>query len=205
MGTNEGREPPAYLEYSAAMLSSRPFRLMNASQRGVLYSMRLECWANKMVPAEPGALATILGIDPAEVAAALPAVMPFFAYVDEEIVCPELERYRAYLETRRLKLSDGGRNSAAVKKAKGKNPRTPQSGASQSAPGDAATRSTSLQPACNQPATSLQPLSTTQSKPNQSNPPSVKGLIADPWVADYTAAQRAECTPKAYLRASRGE
>ena len=46
MATSEGRKPPAYQEYASSMLANRAFRLMDASTRGVFYTMRLELWAN---------------------------------------------------------------------------------------------------------------------------------------------------------------
>lgn len=135
------RDRPAYLEYATAILAARHFRLMTATERGVLYSMKLECWANKTLPAEPGALAAILGLDAGEVANALPGVMPFFAYVGEEIVCPELDLYRAHLEEQHLRQSQGGKTGAAITNGKRKKTRKPKSGADQGTPADVAASS----------------------------------------------------------------
>lgn len=186
----QNREPPAYQEYPAAMLAKREYRLMTATERGLLYSMRMECWVNKSLPAEPGALAIILGLDAGEVAAALPAVMPFFTYVGEEIVCPELDRYREHLETRKLLQSEGGRHGAAITNSAKKKPRRRKAGVDQGIPGDAATPSAT--PTSNPtatPAASGRVLSTAKSSKAKSNPPSGKGLPpVDPWIADYDAA-----------------
>lgn len=198
----QNREPPAYLEYAAAMLASRPKRMMTATELGVAWAMKLECWVNRSLPAEPGALAIILGLDPGEVAAALPAVMPLFAYVGEEIVCPELDRYREHIEMRHSKLSESGKAGAA---AKGRKQRKQKNGDSQGIPGDATISATTLQPGLSQASATLKPLNTIQPKPNQSNPPSVKEVPPDPWVKDYSEAQRVTCSEEAYRKASRGE
>lgn len=44
--------PPAYQEYAADMLSNRHFRMMTLQQRGLLYTLRLECWVNGSVPCD---------------------------------------------------------------------------------------------------------------------------------------------------------
>lgn len=111
---SQNRDAPAYQEYAATLLAQLPFRVMTLQDRGLLYTMRLECWVNVRLPANPSDLAKVLGLPVAEVAGSLAAVMPFFATVDNFIVSPELENYRAYLAERRNKQSEGGKRGSAM-------------------------------------------------------------------------------------------
>ena len=202
MAAGKGRAPPAYMEYAGSMLASRPFRLMSASERGLLYSMRLSCWLDGTVPTEPRALAVILGLDADDVAKALPAVMPFFTVENGELRCPELDAYRAYLEARRLRLSEGGRAGAAITNAERRKPRRRKSGAAQGIPDGAATPSATSTPS---PSASVRPLSTVKQSTAKQNPPLEKSSgVVDPWIEDYTEAQPVETTADAYRKASRG-
>ncbi len=108
------RKPPAFQEYASDMISLREYRLMTLAERGLLYSMRLECWANQTVPSEPASLAKYLGFQPADVTAALPAVMPFFTESGAHIQSAELDAYRAKLALRDRAKSEGGKKGAAI-------------------------------------------------------------------------------------------
>ena len=46
----QNRKPPAYQEYAATILAQLPFRAMNLQDRGLLFTMRLECWVNTRLP-----------------------------------------------------------------------------------------------------------------------------------------------------------
>ncbi len=92
----QNREPPAFQEYAAAMLARREYRAMTLAERGLLYSLRLECWVNRIVPADPAILAKVLGYSADEIRAALPAVMAFFTVAGDDLFSPELDDYRAY-------------------------------------------------------------------------------------------------------------
>lgn len=107
------RDAPAYQEYAANVMAQHDYRAMSLAERGLLYTLRNECWVNRRVPADARKLARILGYELAEVDAALPAVMPFFAKVDGHIVCPELDDYRETLAYRRELQSQGGKQGAA--------------------------------------------------------------------------------------------
>ena len=111
---SQDREPPAYQEYAAAMLANLGFRLLTLAQRGLLYTMRNECWVNLRLPADPVSLAVVLGQPESEIADALPAIMPFFAQADGYITCPELVAYRLKLDTNRQKQSEGGKAGAEM-------------------------------------------------------------------------------------------
>lgn len=108
------RNPPAYQEYAASMLSNPAFRLLTLDERGLLYTLRLECWANFKVCSSVEDLATILNLDVHRVRRALSSVMHFFEEVDGSLHCPELDMYRLDLERRRQRQSMGGKKGAAT-------------------------------------------------------------------------------------------
>lgn len=114
----QNREPPAFQEYAAAMMAKTDYRLMSLAGRGLLYTMRLECWVNRRLPPDAPRLARVLGFDVAEVAALMPEVRPFFAIDEAGLFCPELEDYREHVNDRRQKQSEGGKKTAAKHKAK---------------------------------------------------------------------------------------
>ena len=111
----QNRKPPAYQEYPAAMLASRNFKLMNIAERGLLYTIRLECWENKEVPASVNQLAKYIGCDISEVKGALTdLVKSFLCEKDGLLTCPELDDYRQHLEDRKSKQSAGGKKGATI-------------------------------------------------------------------------------------------
>ena len=111
----QNKEPPSFQEYASNMMALREYRAMTLTERGLLYSMRLECWVNKAVPADPAVLAKILGYLEPEIKAALPAVMAFFTVAGDEIFSKELDDYRAYLAGIRKKQSKGGKAGAKTR------------------------------------------------------------------------------------------
>lgn len=108
----QNRQAPAYQEYAASMLANVQFRMLSLAERGLLYTMRLECWVNHGLPENPMTLAKVIGFDATEVSQALPAVMPFFKSQDGMISCPELDDYRAHLLGIRERQSAGGKLGA---------------------------------------------------------------------------------------------
>jgi len=129
----QNRKPPAYQEYASTMLANISFRSMNMEARGLLHTMRLECWANYELPSDLELLSSVLGkpVTPD----LLKAVGSFFDIDDKRITCPELEDYRAHLEQRREKQSKGGKKEAETtninRKATG-NPQVPRRGSGES-------------------------------------------------------------------------
>lgn len=111
--SDQNRPPPAFQEFAASMMARTDYRLLNLAQRGLLYALRLECWVNHRMPADPAKLARVLGLDAAEVAAALPSLEAFFDVADGDLTCPELDDYRAHLDERRARQSEGGKRGAA--------------------------------------------------------------------------------------------
>ena len=114
----QNREPPAFQEYAASMMAKTDYRLMSLAGRGLLYTMRLECWVNRRLPPDAPRLARVLGFDVAEVAALMPEVQPFFAIDSEGIYCPELEDYRKHVDDRHKRQSEGGKQTAEKHRAK---------------------------------------------------------------------------------------
>jgi hypothetical protein len=117
---NGRRAPPAYQEYAASRLADRIYKAMSAAERGVFYSMRLECWANRALPSIKRDLARVLGLDMSEVQQGLTKrVLAHFEERETEddgrmLICPELEAYRQELERRHQKQSEGGKQTAAT-------------------------------------------------------------------------------------------
>lgn len=124
----QNREPPAFQEYAASMMAKTDYRLMSLAGRGLLYTMRLECWVNRRLPPDAPRLARVLGFDVAEVAALMSEVQPFFAIDSEGIYCPELEDYRKHVDDRHKRQSEGGKQTAEKHRAK-RQQATPERGA----------------------------------------------------------------------------
>ena len=190
---SQNRDAPAYQEYAATILAQLPFRTMTLQDRGLLYTMRLECWVNMRLPQNHNDLAKVLGLPVAEVAGSLAAVMPFFEVVDGFIISPELENYRAHLVDRKSKQSQGGKRGSAI--ANGKRNRSAKAVDDGVA---STTSSTSRLPRRGRGESLVKP---STEKPSQNQPPE-KAVIVDPFVAEYEAAEN--CSPDAYAKASRG-
>ena len=115
----QNRKAPAYQEYAASMLANKEFRLMSLQERGLLYSLRLECWENKQVPSSQKDLAKYLGIEQQELQSAMTdRVKAMFFIQRDSLSCPELDDYRQHIESVRLGKSRGGKNSANQRKVK---------------------------------------------------------------------------------------
>ena len=123
---SQNRKAPAYQEYAANILAQLPFRTITLQDRGLLWTMRMECWVNKQLPNNPNVIAKAFGLPVDEVVSSLPAVMPFFRIEGDFIICPELEDYRIHINERKQKQSQGGINSAS-KKAKEKRKKSTKS------------------------------------------------------------------------------
>lgn len=165
------RDAPAYQEYAASMLANSRYRLMSLAERGLLDTLRRECWVNGGVPAKPATLARMLGCDAAEIDASLPAVMPFFAIKDALIVCPELDDLRATYSERRERQAAGGKRSAEKRK------------------GEAAS---TLQVPLKQHASGLQVRRPVKTKPDQSKAAAIKEVVPcddyKEWMGDDAAS-----------------
>jgi hypothetical protein len=111
----QNRKPPSFQEYAATILSSKSFRVMTLSQRGLLFTMRLECWVNHSTPSLSNELAKYLGFSHQEILEALSAdVISYFNESESSYICPELEDYRQHLKEMRDKQRAGGKKAAAI-------------------------------------------------------------------------------------------
>jgi len=122
------RNPPAFQEYAADMLANRNFRVMSLEERGLLMTMRYECWVNYSVPANIDDLAKTLGLNERDLSEALThRVSHFFTEVEKNYVCGELDAYRKKLLSGREAMSKGGRHGGLNTQAKYKhNQATPE-------------------------------------------------------------------------------
>ncbi len=188
------REPPAFQEYAASMLSNLSFRTMTLQERGLLYTLRLECWVNKELPSNHHNLAKVLGLPVEEITASLAAIMEFFEIAGDFIACPELENYRVHLLERKLKQSQGGKRGSAI--TNGKRSRK----AHADNPSDLSSNSPTNPQVSRQDSVESSVQSSTV-KPSQTQS-SKKGVIDDPFVRDYEAAE--QCTADDYDKASNG-
>ena len=108
----QNRKAPAYQEYAATVLANKNYRLMSLSERGLLYSMKLECWENSEIPASDE-MAKYLGCDQNEIKQAFTdRVKSFFTVSNDLLSCPELDDYRQHLDERKAKQSEGGKKGA---------------------------------------------------------------------------------------------
>lgn len=123
----QNRKAPSYQEYAASLLANKHFRFMNLSERGLLYTMRLECWENENLPADMNQLAKYLGVEQSEMSNAFTDnVRTFFKVEGETLNCPELDNYRQHLNEKKEKQSAGGKKGAAKTNAKFSNAGNPQ-------------------------------------------------------------------------------
>ncbi len=116
---NQNRDAPAYLEYAASMMSRLDYRRFNLEVRGLLYTLRLECWVNQSLPANTSDLARILGVPVDAITRLLPELIgPFFTEQEGLLQCPEIEAYRLKVQDHRNKQSEGGKKARANDKLK---------------------------------------------------------------------------------------
>ena len=50
MSMAQNRTPPAYQEYAASVIANGDYRVLSLAERGLLYTLKLECWVNHRVP-----------------------------------------------------------------------------------------------------------------------------------------------------------
>lgn len=185
----QGRDAPAYQEFAASMMARMTYRQMTLAERGLLYTLRNECWVNRQLPNDPAKLARVLGYPVEDIRSALPGVMGLFKVQGESLICPELEDYRHYQDARRERMSEGGKKSAEKRK-----------GTKRDAVTDINPAST-LQAPSKHPVSSLQALRQDKSKPDKSKSAINVGVTDDDWTREY---EQTEETANDYARASRG-
>ena len=109
----QNRPAPCYQEYTASMLANVNFRQMPLAARGLLYTLRLECWENHRLPADPSKLASVLRFDESEIIAAMQWLDTFIRIKDGWLTSPELDDYRQHLADRLKAQSNVGKKGAA--------------------------------------------------------------------------------------------
>lgn len=178
----QNRKPPAFQEYAATRLADKKFRLMTFAERGLLDTMRLECWENHQVPTDPKELAQYLGKHEQEVAYALTdLVKSFFVEGNGSYSCPELDDYRLHLEERKRKQSEGGKKGASTTNRIRK-------GACTLEPNDAATMPSNPRVSRQGDSDSLVKQRTEQQNQNQFRKRGNNSPIDAEWVNEYDKA-----------------
>lgn len=115
----QNREPPAYQEYASDLLAKKEFRLMSLEERGALYTIRLECWTNGVLPSDLIELAGYLRCDLDKFEKAFTdRVKSFLEIKNDSVTCPELDNYKKHLLERKMKQSNGGKKGAATTNSK---------------------------------------------------------------------------------------
>lgn len=117
-GKMQKREPPAYQEYASSILSKAEFREMTMQERGLFYTLKMECWVNRSVPKDHKKLAQFIGISILELEELLPNIMPFFATFEGRIHSPELDNYRLHLERISNARAKGANKTNSMKSTK---------------------------------------------------------------------------------------
>jgi hypothetical protein len=102
------RPPPAYQEYASDMLANARYRTMSLAERGLMDTIRRECWLNGSVPKDPQTLAEYLGKE-GVIANLSNGVLSFFREWHDQLICPELDTYKTALADQKQRMSDGGR------------------------------------------------------------------------------------------------
>lgn len=184
----QNRKPPAYQEYASAMLASKSFKLMSLVERGLLFTMRLECWENKDVPSDTKDLAKYLGCDYQEINSAMTTnLMSFFTKKDNTLISDELENYRRHLEEIKIKQQQGGKAGAAI--TNGKNKRLKESAIVNSS------NDVQLKSAAQESQLTRQDSRVSLVKLNQEQLSQDQFLVSDdkdPWIAEYDRAESNE-------------
>ncbi len=171
------------------MIARLRYREMSLAERGLLYTLRNECWVNRRLPSDPARLARVLGYPVDEIQTSLPRVMDFFEIQGESLVCPELENYRTYQDARRARMSEGGKKSAEKRKG------------SKHVPAHETNSGSPLQAPSKVVESGLQALRPDKSKPDKSKPAVSEGSNHDAWINDF---ERTDSPANDYAQASRG-
>jgi len=125
--------------------------------------------------------------------------MPFFVIEEDELRCPELDKYRQHLEARKTAQSEAGKRTQAIlADKKQKNKRSPKRSA-RSAQSEAA-KLTGNQPT--EMSASVQLLNTTQ--PNTTQPKAVVEEKEEASIARVALREVGE-SARAYSAATRGD
>jgi hypothetical protein len=107
---------PWFRVFSSHYLSDRHFRIASLEERGLLFSMLLECWSNLDTPSEPNELSQIIGVPLQQVDLALtPKVLSFFKKRGNSYYSEYLDGQRSSFLEKRKKQIEGGKKGAVIK------------------------------------------------------------------------------------------
>lgn len=110
---------PWFRLYAANFQSDRQYRMMSLEERGLLFTLLLECWISVDVPSSTEEIAAFTGYSQAAVNEAFTGRVQSYFRVDESaIVSPYLEEERQGYKDRQRKQIEGGKLGAAIKKQK---------------------------------------------------------------------------------------
>ena len=85
---------PAFMFYASDIMADKRYRLMELHERGLLITLKCECWVNGSAPADPDELAKWLGFAQEKIKSALTQrVLEFFKIGDGELIDPAIDRY----------------------------------------------------------------------------------------------------------------
>ena len=97
---------PAYMFYASDTMADRRYREMTLEERGLFLSILNECWVNRSVPSDISRLAKWLSYGKDEIEGSLTSnVLSFFEVKDQDLISPDIERYRKEVLDRRAKRS----------------------------------------------------------------------------------------------------
>src|SRR4030095_16024975 len=111
------RPPPAFQQYASDLLANESYRLMSLPERGLLETLRLQCWVSGSVPKDCALLSRLTGIPADQIDKALtPGVLAFFEpKSSERLVCPELVKQRGRMDEKRAERARSGEKGAKAK------------------------------------------------------------------------------------------
>jgi hypothetical protein len=119
MSSKKIRPAPAYQEYASDILANANYKMMSFAERGLLDTMRKECWVNHSIPSDKSELALYLRCPQEEIYTFLTnRVASFFKEQDGIFICSELESYRQNQIERQQKISEGGRRGGKTTQEK---------------------------------------------------------------------------------------
>lgn len=114
------RAPPAFQMYASDTLSDENFKLATMAERGLYWSMLMQCWVSDGVPSDRVELARVLGITLADVEQGLTKrVLSFFEIEGSRLRRRELVEQKETMMLRRREQSRGGRSGAKSRWTKG--------------------------------------------------------------------------------------
>lgn len=108
---NQGRNSPSFQEFAASMMSRIEYRTLSLTERGLLYTLRLECWVNQYLPSDFDLLSKMIGYEVDDVQKAFNAITPFFEIENGFLCSRELENYRLTVQDIRNAQSKGGKTA----------------------------------------------------------------------------------------------